>query len=213
MKTLRYILITALAAVTLCAATGNTRAQTVEGLQIKPADSAEAERTRIWAAAEGAQACRMTITIVNDSNRVVRNFIEFLAPRGYYNFYWDKLDDSGARVPEGKYRAKVDYCKTIDYENLTVQYSPWEIQSTILPLDKTQPFTIELKLDSGACPVRAELLDLKGHAVDVMINDTTLGAGTHRFTGRPPVTHKPSNFVIRVFVGTAEYRREVSYLP
>ncbi len=207
-----YIL-SALIAVGLLSIAGPARSQTVEGLQLRPSDSAEADRLRVWAAAENTQNCRMKIVIYDDSNRVVRNLIEFLASPGYYNFYWDKRDDSGARVPSGKYRAKVDYCLKVDYENLTVQYSAWEKQSELLPMDSAHPFSVGLKLDGGATPIVAELLDLKGRPVDVMVKDTIVGEGTHWFTYQPPIPHKRGNYMIRVKAGDAEFRREVSYLP
>lgn len=194
------------------AITGST--QTIEGLQTPPTDTAEAQRLRIWAAAEGTARCRMVIEILNDSNQIIRNLVNFLAPPGYYNFYWDKRDDSGARVPEGRYRARTNHCGKIGWETLTAQYTKWEILSDLGPYDTAAPFDISLILTGDSIPISVELLRGPAQVIDTMLSDTLLNAGTHRIT-YVPVPNKiwRGNYVIRVMVGDYEYRREVTYLP
>ncbi|HOD65194.1 MAG TPA: FlgD immunoglobulin-like domain containing protein [candidate division Zixibacteria bacterium] len=188
-------------------------AQTIEGLQVPPADSAEAERLRIWAAAEGTSRCRMIVEVVDSANRVVRRLVDFLAAPGYYNFYWDKRDDSGLRVPEGKYRGRVDYCGALSWENLTARYSLWELQSDLTPFDPDNPFRIGVVLTADGAPVAAEILNRRDVHFDVMLPDTVLDIGTHWIPYRPPERMPRGNYTIRIKVGDYEYRREVTYLP
>jgi flagellar hook assembly protein FlgD len=77
--------------------------QTYADLTTPPADSAEAERVRIWVPIQRQSRCRLTIDILNDSNRVIRHLVDRLISEGYYNFYWDKKDDSGMIVKPGAY--------------------------------------------------------------------------------------------------------------
>lgn len=192
---------------------GAVNAQTLEGLMTPPPDSAEAERVRIWAAAERGNSCRMVVEVLNDSDQVVRRLVDFLAPPGYYNFYWDKRDDSGRRVPEGYYRGRVNYCGDISWEELAAQYSKWELQSDLAPYDTAQPFRLGLIVTGDSALVSAEILNRRDRQFDTMATDTVLQAGTHWLIYDPPDRMPPGNYTILLKVGDYVYRREVSYLP
>ena len=84
--------------------------QTLKEIMTPPADSADRENLRIWLPIERRSKCRLTVDIMDDSNHVVRHLVNYLAGRGYHNFYWDKKNDSGTFVDSGTYRYRIDDC-------------------------------------------------------------------------------------------------------
>ncbi|RME32190.1 MAG: hypothetical protein D6800_00015, partial [Candidatus Zixiibacteriota bacterium] len=68
---------------------------------VLPLDSAEARQVRIWVPVAHRNPCAVTIAIMNRQGDTLRHFVTALMRRGYYNFYWDKKDDSGRFVSPG----------------------------------------------------------------------------------------------------------------
>ena len=80
--------------------TGPANSRGLHALSQRPADTIEAENRRVWLAQERKAPCQMTVEIVDSAGTKVRHFFDDLLYKGYYNLYWDKLDDSGRFVPE-----------------------------------------------------------------------------------------------------------------
>ncbi len=97
--------------------------QTLKEIMTPPADSADRENLRIWVPVERGSRCRLTVDILDDSNRVVRHLVNYLAGRGYHNYYWDKKDDSGAFVDSGSYTYLVDNCGKKKRGQIQVSFS------------------------------------------------------------------------------------------
>lgn len=97
--------------------------QTLKEIMTPPADSVDRENLRIWVPVERGSRCRMTVDILDDSNQVVRHLVNYLAGRGYHNYYWDKKDDSGAFADSGSYTYLVDNCGKKKRGQIQVSFS------------------------------------------------------------------------------------------
>lgn len=192
----------------------NLSAQTVDGLSTPPEDAVDAERVRIWIPVETTGKCRLDITIFNKSGKPVRHLINFLAKPGYYNFYWDKKDNSDNFVPPGLYPYTIKYCggKTRKRE-LTVQYSKWEKAVIFAPLDTSKVFDIGFKILEDSVPTSIFICYRKGNPLDTVLMDSLLDKGDYRFEWSPDKKIRRGNYMIKVILGNYLYKREVTYLP
>ncbi len=193
--------------------TGVGWAQTLKGLSTPPVDSAEAERVRIWVPVERDSKCRVVIDILNDSNRVIRHLVDYNPSRGYYNFYWDKRDDNGNRVPAGTYKSRVDNCGKIRIRPIYAQYSRWEKATYIYPADSTRPFLIRLKLLEDSARVSARVFTRGNRQLDSIMVDSLLPKGEHEIEWHAKYTVSRGNYVMKLWVGDYVYVREITYLP
>ncbi len=192
---------------------GHTFSQTLSGLSRPPQDSAEAERVRIWIPVERDSKCRVDIKIVDDSGRVVRHLLNYRPSRGYYNYYWDKRDDSGKRVPPGTYYSMVDNCGNIRRRPIEARYGEWEKASRIVLPDTARPFLVRFELLEDSADVSVRILSQRGHQVDSVFVDSIFNKGQHEIEWQPPPSFRHGNYMIEVTIGEYVYVREVSYLP
>ena len=147
--------------------------QTLKEIMTPPADSADRENLRIWVPVERGSRCRLTVDILDDSNKVVRHLVDLLAGRGYHNFYWDKRDDSGWFVDSGTYRYQIDDCGQKKQGEINVGYSGVIVEIQFL----LEQFSAEIRRDSA----RLIINDLRtSDSLISKIIDTTLKAGFHR---------------------------------
>ena len=163
-----------------------------------PEDSADAANTRIWLGIERPNNCRVSIEITDQSHRVVRHLFNDLLPTGYYNFYWDKLDDSGRYVPPGRYYYNVNDCGKRKSGTLTVDYRPGENRCVIHKEDSDNPGVIRFDIcgDSATASLMA-VYDLSGPA-DTIATDTVLVGGRHEFHWKPISTRKYAAYHFKI---------------
>jgi hypothetical protein len=165
-----------------------------------PEDSADAANTRIWLGIERRNSCRVGIEITDGHHRVVRHLFNDLLPAGYYNFYWDKLNDSGQYVPAGKYYYTVNDCGKRKSGKLTAEYRPGENRCLIHKEDRDHPGVIHFDIsgDSATASLMA-VYDLSG-PVDTIATDTVLAGGRHEFHWEPISTRKYTayRFMIKI---------------
>jgi len=192
----------------------NLSAQTVSGLSVPPEDSVDAERVRIWIPLETTGKCRLDVTIFDKTGEPVRNLINFLAAPKYYNFYWDKRDDSGRFVPPGIYPYTITYCGGDKREReLTVQYSKWEKAVDFVPIDSSNVFDISFKILDDSVPTSIIICNRVGIPNDTLLLDSLLNKGDYRFEWNPEKKIRRGNYMIKVLLGDYLYKREVTYLP
>ncbi len=165
-----------------------------------PEDSADAANTRIWLGIERPNSCRVEIEITDGNSRVVRHLFNDLLPAGYYNFYWDKLDDSGQYVAAGKYYYNVNDCGKRKSGTLTAEYRPGENRCLIHKEDRDNRGVMRFDIsgDSATASLMA-VYDLSG-PVDTIATDTVLVGGRHEFHWRPTSTRKYTayHFIIEI---------------
>lgn len=151
-----------------------------------PPDSAEAARVRIWLPLERNTKCRVRLNITDDSGQVVRHVIDHVLGPAYYNFYWDKRDDSGRWVPAGQYRWVAEDCRDTHEGTLNASYRLWEREARLVAVDSAQPGRFILELDSGSVAVSLAVRNKRDRLVDSVFTDTTLDAGSHPVQWTPP---------------------------
>ncbi len=190
------------------------RAQTITGLETPPQDTADAQRVRIWFPRETAGRCRVTLDIVSDSGEVVRHLANFLAPKGYYNFYWDKRDDSGLRVPEGVYRYQLDNCGKKKFGTVEARYTKWERAVDFSPYDPSNPGELTITVAADSVPITLRICNQHGRPLDDVFVDSVFSKGSYpvRIDLAQHNLHF-GNFELRFTAGDYVYVREVTFLP
>jgi flagellar hook assembly protein FlgD len=154
-------------------------AQTLKEKMTPPDDSVERENVRIWVPVERPSSCRLVINIMDSSKQVVRHLLDYVASSGYYNFYWDKRDDSGRQVEPGIYVYEVDDCGTKKKGQLKAEFRKWERESRVQIDPDTTGFVLELLEDSAA--VRIEWYDFKNRLKVRLYLDDEMSRGTYHF--------------------------------
>jgi len=142
---------------------------------------------RIWLPVERSSICLVKIEIANDSGRVIRKVIERPLGKGYYNFYWDKRDDSGMTVPPGKYAYRIDDCGKKKSGWLEAAYHPMELRSSVEAVDSIDPSLARLSLGDSA-RVSVILLNRRGVPMDTLVSDSLFLAGESFLRWTPPST-------------------------
>jgi len=213
MRILRNILLLIIGLGTLGWYSTAPAAQTISGLKTRPLDDAEAERVRIWFPVELRGKCRVTIDIADSTGTVVRHLVNYLAPKGYHNFYWDKRDDSGRIVPAGDYTYLLDNCGSKRTGLLVARYSKWEAASRFEPLDPDDPFRIKMALSEDSALVTIEICNQRGRPMDSLMVDSLFSTGQHELQYDPTGYLRRGNYQIRITIGEYVMIREVTYLP
>ncbi len=162
--------------------------QTLKEIMTPPADSADRENLRIWVPVERGSRCRLTVDILDDSNKVVRHLVNLLAGRGYHNFYWDKKDDSGWFVDSGTYRYQIDDCGDKKSGQIKVAYRGIRIEiRTALGL-----FAQEIQAKSTN--LRIEWLSVTDSLLSTVL-DTTLIDGHHKLSLPDNKPEHPEDYI------------------
>ncbi|HWR82570.1 MAG TPA: hypothetical protein VN285_04650 [Candidatus Deferrimicrobium sp.] len=201
----------ALTALILFATAENCLAQT--DITVPPLDSAEAARVRIWVPVSHQNGCRMTITILNDSGRVVRHLLDRLVSAGFFNYYWDKKDDTGGFVQAGEYTYLVDDCGTKRQGIVTAQFREWERDSRVQLLSQYGTVKVELELFRDSALVSLDVYNRRGNRVAGPIADSLMLHGRHELEWRPPKSALRGRYLLKLTVGDFAHTIEVNYRP
>lgn len=157
---------------------------------------------RIWFEITHAQRCRVSVTIFDLSGAKVRTYLDKPLGKGVYNFYWDKLDDSGAFVPEGNYRAVIDDCGRQTYENLTIRYLDGERELRIIPLPLAVGSAFQFIVLADSVRVDGEIINYADSVVDRPLLNACLNQGVHQFRWQPQTSQEAGKYTFRVTVGS-----------
>lgn len=196
------IALTALMLLSPCFAPAEVEANevNVRRLLTPPDDTAEAARVRIWLPLERNSKCRVRLNITDDSGRVVRHVINQVLGPAYYNFYWDKRNDSGDWVSPGQYRWIAEDCAGRHEGTVSAIYQPWERQVRLESVDSTDLGRFILNLDSGSVKVNLVVRNHRDYLIDSLWTDTTLGEGRHYIRWAPPPGYA-GDFYLQADVG------------
>jgi flagellar hook assembly protein FlgD len=184
-----------------------------EVLTTPPLDSAEAERVRIWLSVEEPRRCLVTIDILDDSNRVVRQLLNRLLSRGYYNFYWNKKDDSGHYVPPGRYLYRLNKCGRKEYGELRAEFKKWELASRIIPPPDKWSSGFEYELLEDSALVSIGVYNRRGKLVDEPVTDSLMSPGRHQFRWQPSKTAPRGLYTVRLTIGDYTREIQIGYQP
>lgn len=178
-----------------------------------PADSAEAERVRIWVPIHRQSRCRVTVDILNDSNSVVCHLADRLMSQGYYNFYWDKKDDSGEFVRPGEYVFVVNDCGRKSYGEVTAQFQEWERAGRIYPPEEKWSTNVGFELLVDSAVVSVNIYNRRGGLVDNPIVDSLMNRGKYKFEWLPLEKVPRGIYTLKLTVGDFTHAVEIGYRP
>jgi len=177
------------------------QAQNVDALSTRPLDTVDAENVRIWLSLERTATCRVTVTIVNRRRDTVRHvFSEMMSP-GYYNFFWDKKDDSGQFVDTGNYRYIYKDCQGTKGGKLKVVYKRWEKVSRLETDQFADSNMIGMEFLEDSVVVMLVFENNRGRVVDSPIVDSVFGRGYHRFHWQPEKRIPSGNYTVKLHAG------------
>lgn len=185
--------------------------QTWESLITPPVDSIDAVNVRIWLPIDHSHLCLVTISIVDSSGSKVRLLLSEPLKKDYYNFFWDKRDDSGKFVVEGEYSYIVDDCGKKRSGKIVASYKEWELLSNIVSNEKDMPFMVELELLKDSATVSIEVVGRLGNIVANPISDSLLDAGKHnlRWNHEKGKRIRRGQYTLAITVGDFTYYRKV----
>ncbi len=181
------------------------RGQSYKNLTTPPRDSVDAENVRVWLPLERPNRCRVIVNIVDFRGRLVRRLFEDVVDGGYYNFYWDKRDDSGRFVPEGDYFYDMKDCRRQDRWPLTVKYRPFEQYCLFYPPDDGESPHIRWEVTQDSIPISLEILRSNEKLFFAEFTDSLMMRGAYEYLWVPDSTLKPGIFFLRLTVGEVEY--------
>ena len=171
-----------------------------------PSDTAEARRVRIWLSVQQPTTrTRALLTIRNDSNRVVRTLIDGLQSNGYFNYYWDKRDDSGLWVPPGSYHYDMSIAGSHQYGELEAVYLPGERECSVAPKEGSFPQSISFTLSRDSLPVTIRIRDFADRVLATPVYDSLFSAGEHRYDWKPGPGVLHGQYRLELKVGEAEF--------
>jgi flagellar hook assembly protein FlgD len=153
--------------------------QTLKQKMTPPRDSVERENVRIWVSVERPNPCRLTVNILDSNHNVIRHMIDFPAPGGYHNFYWNKKDDSDRFVAPGVYNVEIDDCGNKKTARVKAEYKKWERESRVEFEKDTSGFVLELMEDSA--DVRVEWFNIKLKLLARVYLEDNMQKGTYYF--------------------------------
>ena len=176
--------------------------QTWRDLTTPPEDTIEAANTRIWLPIDHKSRCRVTIDISDSTGTKVRTLFDALLGEGYYNFWWNKLNDSMAFVPPGEYDYKVvDQCGGKREGKLTAAYRQWERKCKMQLMTEKNLTGVLLQLIEDSALVSAVVNTFDGEVRDRPFSDTLLNSGDHKLLWDPPDSLPPGRYKMTVTVG------------
>jgi hypothetical protein len=181
----------------------------VEKLTVRPLDTVDAERVRIWIPIEGAYTCGVNVHIYDSSGMEVRYFLNTILQKGYHNFYWDKRDSVGNYVPSGVYSYKSTACNTVRTGKLEAVYAQWERECSIFIRDSTQPPEIVVETTRDSIRVSVTVLFGRGRVADEMMKDTLLMSGAHSMKWIPKLNLPPGQY--RALLEMGDYKTETAF--
>ncbi len=191
---------------------GEISPQALTDLITPPDDPEEAERVRIWLPAERVSRCRVTIELVDDRGRVVRHLLDLPLPSGYYNFYWDKKDDSGHFVEPGTYRYCLNDCGRRNYGVVKARFKKWETRSHLYLVDGPQSATVGFELTEDSALVSISVFNRRGRLVDTPVIDSLMNKGRYVYEWAPRSGGYRGRYVLRLTVGDFTHALDI-FLP
>ncbi len=194
-------------------ASAHGQTQSFADMTTPPVDSAEAERVRIWLPIERESRCRVIIDILNDSNQVVRHLADRLMPRGYYNFYWDKRDDSGEFVKAGTYVYLVNDCGRKNYGQVAAEFKRWEKASRAYPPEEMWSPKIRFELLEDSALVSIHVYNRRDRLADSPVVDSLMNKGKYEFNWTPAETVPRGVYKLQLTIGDFTHHIEISYRP
>ena len=178
-----------------------------------PADSAEAERVRIWLPIERQSRCRVTIDILNDSNQVIRHLVDQLMSRGYYNFYWDKKDDSERFVKASEYAYLVNDCGQKSYGQVAAEFKKWERASRVYPPEEIWSTNIRFELLEDSALVSIHIYNRRDRLANSPVVDSLMNKGMYEFKWAPAETVPRGFYTLKLTIGDFTHTIEIGYRP
>ncbi len=177
-------------------------AKTWKELTTPPEDTVEAANRRIWVPVERKNRCRVTIDIFDQKGEKIRTLFDALLGEGYFNFWWDKRDDSLHLVEPGIYDYKVvDLCAKERTGTVIAAYREWERRCRMEVLENKYPRGVILELLEDSAIVSARVLKFNGGPADVPFVDSLMNRGIHRLEWNPPPSVLPGRYKMMVTVG------------
>ena len=157
--------------------------QNLTDLLEPPLDSANMVDMKIWVPIEQNGRYRVKIEIYDQTNKLIRNLMNEILPKGYHNFYWDKKDARNKLVKEGEYLCKIKISseKKTREKKLIVKYAPGERDIIINPgKDLTDPyFDIIIMTDSIFLSLNS--LNRRGKVGKSVFFDSLFYKGEYRY--------------------------------
>ena len=177
-----------------------------------PTDTIQAEERRVWLPMERNNQCRTEVTIYDKSGAKVRTFFSGQLPRGYFNLYWDKRDDSGLWVPSGIYTYKIDDCVVKKNGKVTASYKEGETDLLLFSPQTEGILAVEFELYKDSLPVTLSILNQRGNRIQTIFSDSLMNSGRHHFDWTPGKRIARGYFLIQVKAGEAEHALFVHYM-
>lgn len=169
-------------------------AQSFGELTTPPADTSDAKNLRIWLGLERLLVAQVKVEILSMQYETIRTLVDTSLVRGYYNFYWDKRDDSGNFVPEGKYVYRRQYGGDIKYGNLTVNYHPIGNKG-ILNADTLSKWPkVEFEIPEDSTLVSLKIADTNMEIIARPFQDSLYTKGKHEYICKPDKSVEPGSF-------------------
>lgn len=192
-----------------CQGLAGLNAQDLKALQTPPADSADAENLRIWYSIERKSYCQFTLEIYTLSQKKIRQLLNQPLNAGYYNFYWDKKDDSGRYVVPGTYLYKLVDCSKIKYGNLKVAYRKGENTSSFYPDSTGENFKVGFELLEDSARVSLRIYNNVEVLKEEPIVDSLMFGGRYSYTWHPEEKINPGIYIFRLQVD--DYSRDLKF--
>lgn len=189
----------------VCSCGASFAGQTLKEITTPPADTIEKKNVRIWIPVERSSQCYLRINIINRKSQVIRHLVDLMAGPGYYNFYWDKKDDSGAFVEAGTYTYVANNCGKKSYGEVKAEYNRAERKPNIKL--KIMSFTnvLNTELFEDSVKLTIEWYDFRGRLVTTPV-DTMLLAGEYQFVFANSNHGRDKNVVILSEVPSGRYQ-------
>ena len=179
-------------------ATAGEKIGDLKALMTPPDDTVQAEEVRIWLPLSRVASCRVIVNVYDDSSRVIRHLLNQVLRSGYYNFYWDKKDDSGRLVDEGVYRYVADLCGHEREGTVTAEYKAGERLCILYPESDSLPGTVLFDLLEDSLVVSASINNWAGGLTETLLVDSLMTAGRHRLQWKPPGRVIPSRYRVHL---------------
>ncbi len=195
----------------LLGATSAYSEQSYRELTRPPVDTLEAERVRIWVPVERTPRCTWRIDILNKDGSVVRHMLTRLLTEGYYNFYWDKLDDSGRYAAAGDYDVRLTFCDKQLARKVEAVYFPWENQAYLSIVGEKRAQSGRLELTDDSALVTFKVATKSGKVLWTVFQDSLLSAGVFEISLDPPELISRGTYFLQLYIDSALIR-ERSYI-
>ncbi len=167
---------------------------------IPPVDPAEAQRVRIWVPVE-RQVCQTSVDIMDSTGFAVRHFIHEQLKPGYYNFYWDKKDDSGQFVPAGQYQYRISTCGKVDARFVTAEYARGELACSVEPAESYSSPAFHIDVHNDSTSISLEIYNRRGKLVTMPFKDSVFSTGSFDYVWKPDSTVRPGVYKFIITVG------------